>query len=127
MLDGRDDALEFRRCGGHRLRTLPEQRPRGARVEGQREVAVPEEKVAVRKFHAKAAAFEHAPILFAEHGQQHFVAEFVFERMPINVEKICVLRRRPIFQDIAPPRIQRALDAHVVRDEIRDEREAVRF
>src|SRR5579884_1706108 len=63
-------------------------------------------------------AIENRAILISENRYQYFSLQFVFQRIPINIEEFCVTRGLTIFEHVEPPGIVRAHDAHVVWDHI---------
>src|SRR5581483_4404441 len=71
--------------------------------------------------------FKHPAVLIAQHRQQHFVIQILFGRVPVYVEKGGEGRARPVFEDVVPPLIARAGNAHVVGDDVHHEPQAVPF
>src|SRR5438445_4625078 len=70
------------------------------------------------KREAQFSPIEGDSILVAENGNQHFALKFVFERIPIDIEELCIGRRFPILQNIKPPNIVAAHDSHVVGNDV---------
>ena len=64
------------------------------------------------------AAVEHGTILITEHRDQHLPLQFAFEGFPVDVEIASVGRGSTVFQDIEPPGIVLAQDAHVIGNDV---------
>ena len=71
------------------------------------------------------AAFEHRPVLVAEHRQQHAAFQILAERIPIDVEITRIGRGLAPFENIEPPRIVGTPDRHMVGHDVEDEAHAM--
>ena len=127
MAERRDDAFEFKqvrvRLREERLRAFErdaEDESRCARSDGQLRLPVVDVESAVAVRESEFLAFEHAPELLAEYGQQHAVFERGVRRVPVNIEVARELRARPILKKVLPPAVLRACDAHVVRHNVHE-------
>ena len=103
---------------------------RGVRRERDREsVLVIAHRDAARlrlERHAELAAFEYVAVRRAEHRQEHLAVERAVERMPVDIEMARVERRLAFLEDVGPPGVVGAGDAHVVRHEVEQQAEPVR-
>ena len=89
-----------------------------ARRNRQPAIVVGQIKRAFLEMDLELTALEHASVLIGQDWQQHFVAQFDFERSPIDVKIARIYRARSVFEHIHPPLIERLGDAHVVRDKV---------
>ena len=87
MFQGGEDAHELGRRIDDQLRGALEQRACRARSQRQAQGVVIEPETARLELDLQFAAFQHPPVLIAEHRQQHLVFEFAFERHPVDVEE----------------------------------------
>ena len=60
------------------------------------------------------------PYWSREHGDQNFALQFVFNRIPIDIEEVCVVGGLSILEHIKPPSIVAAHDPHVVGNDVED-------
>src|SRR5260370_41507322 len=74
---------------------------------------------------AQFAPIEDELVLVAENGNQRFALQFVFERIPVNIEELRIARRFPILQNIKPPGIVTSHDSHVVGNDVENLSHAV--
>src|SRR5438128_6471258 len=70
------------------------------------------------KREAQFSPIEGDSILVAENGTPHFALKFVVERIPIDIEELCIGRRFLTLHNIKPPDIVAAHDSHVVGNDV---------
>ena len=103
--------LQFGESGGQQHRVAP-------RIERQLRIVILHEKSAVGISQLELARLEHFAKLVFQQRQQHFVIEFGFDRMPINIEEMSVGRTGAVFEHVVPKRVLAADDSHVIRNDV---------
>ena len=88
-------------------------------------VVVVEIKRPVLETQGQFAVLQNRPVLVAEDGIEHLVLQLLFDRLPVDVEKIGVPRARAVFEQIHPPEVLPALDAHVIRHDVEQQPQVV--
>src|SRR5215472_934521 len=64
------------------------------------------------------AFLEGRAVLIGQDRNQHFSLQFIFNRVPIDVEEVGVIGGFSVFKNIEPPRVVAAHDTHVIRDDV---------
>jgi hypothetical protein len=111
--------------GNELVEALAQHERRASRVDRQDAVEVLQLQCAVLEHDVEFTAFEDFAVLVAEDGEKDFVAQFFFDRPPIDVEEPRKGRAGTVFQDIAPPRVGLRVDRHVIGHEIDQQPQAV--
>ena len=69
--------------------------------------------------------FQYVSILVAEDGQQHLAAQFLAQRIPVDIEIVGMARRGTVLEHVKPPAVVGLEYAHVVRHDIDHQRHPV--
>ncbi len=75
---------------------------------------------------AQLARVEHVAVLRAQERQQHLAAQLRAQRLPVDVEVVGIVRVLAPREQVEPPRVVVAADAHVVGHEVEDVSHVVR-
>jgi hypothetical protein len=101
-----------------RLNRRPVHLRRLPRVDRQLLLEVLEDQHPLAERELELAAFEDLAVLIAQDGQQQPIAQLRLHRRPFDVEERRGHGARAVFEQVAPPRVGRRADAHVVGDEV---------
>ena len=71
------------------------------------------------------ALFQRTSIVIAEHGHQHLAAQIGIDGIPVDVEVAGVDGGFAVLQNVEPPRVIAAHDAHVIRHHVKQLSHAV--
>ena len=74
-----------------------------------------------------ASGFQLLAVLISQNRKQHLVAQLRLERIPIDIEEVCILRGATVLQYVAPPEVGSAgfvACAHVVGNYIEQQAHA---
>lgn len=98
-----------------------------ARPERQAVIVIPDAQAPFvgRETQHELAPGQHVAVMVAEQRQQQLALEFGLEGVPVDVEEIGVARALAPLEHIEPPRVVDLADAHMIRNKIEDEAEAV--
>ena len=98
------------------------------RVRAQRQTrpGVADEERALGQLDAELSRLEDAAVLVGQDGEQHLVGQLALHGMPVDVEERGARRAGAVLEDVEPPRVGVARDAHVIGDDVEDEAEAMR-
>ena len=66
-------------------------------------------------------AFEHFAVAVLENWEQNPAFQLRRNRIPVDVEEIRERRRLPMLEHVAPPRVGRRIEPHMVGDEVEDQ------
>src|SRR5947209_3688823 len=72
------------------------------------------------EFQLEFTAVQDRAVLISQNWYEHLAPEFLFQRFPIDIEEFGITRGLAIFQDIQPPGIVTAHNAHVVGNDIQN-------
>ncbi len=132
MAEGGQDALilhELRRFLAERLFYFIEMEPqtneRSLRRDGKAVVEVANRESAGFVAKYEVSRFEHLAVGLAEEAQQDPVAQLDLARPPIDIEESRMTGAGAIFEDVVPPFVLIADDAHVVGNDVEDLAHAV--
>ena len=92
----------------------------GLRDNGKPVFVIADKKGPLLKNEPQILIFEDIPVLVSEDRDENLVPEFPFNRVPVDIKEIRIDRTRPVLEQIHPPEILLAGDAHMVRDNIED-------
>ena len=70
-------------------------------------------------------AFEHFAIAVLENWEQNPPFELRADRIPVDVEEIGERRRLSVLKHVAPPRVGRWIEPHMIGNEVEDEADPV--
>ena len=72
------------------------------------------------KAQLQLTAIEHDSVLVCQNRDKHLALQFILQRLPIDIEKICIGGGLAIFQNIEPPSIVGAHHSHMVGHDVED-------
>ncbi len=132
MLKRRHDALQLHALGhlggeffGHPLEGLLEHRHPAARIGREAALVVADDKPHVLVGQLQFLGFENLAELIAQHRQQHFAAQRLLGRIPVDVEVARKGGSLAVFEHVLPPGVVRVIDAHVVGHDVDQQSESV--
>ena len=73
---------------------------------------------------ANGLTFEDQAKLVGQKGQQDFIGQLGFGRVPVNIEMAGIVGTGPVLQHIPPPQVRGMGDAHVVGHDVDDQAHA---
>ena len=127
MLQRGNDALQFAQILGvgrlgflHRIEPVRQDAAVSPRVDGQKQLVVAQEERPLPILQLQFARFQHLPVLIAQDWQQDFVAQFLLDGLPVDVEVSGVRRGGAVLQHVVPPEVLAGCRAHVVGHNIQN-------